>query len=310
MSQIVGLDRPVEFAGLGLHLEECRRFWPGSLFRSLVRETARRVGVQPHALSVRVLLHLPRVASQEGWVTRRQAQRELRVSAKGLHDDIRAVSSQVSSKEFRLRDLIFEEIDAARAAPFLKSLHYLRSTRQGSLYFALLDPVDRLPITLCSVSPLDWQRVANQISKQFEISPRRMWDVSRVYSVDAAPRNAISSLLSKVRTYLRRSADSADLLVTAVDPNLGFTGSSYRASNWQHWMSVKARPYIYENGRYITPRQLRERFGTSSLKALQAEHSGRFQQSKVRLLDSMIFCSKVNDATRAVPAHDRRRLHR
>src|SRR4029453_11837367 len=305
MSQMVGLNPPLEFAGMGLHLEECRRFWPGSPFRSLVRETARRVGVQPHALAVRVLLHLPRVASQEGWITRREAQRELRISAQGLHDDIRVVSNHVSSKEFRLPDLIFEEIDASRALPFLKSLHYLRSTRQGSLYFALVDPVDRLPITLCSLSPLEWQRVANQISKQFEISTRRVWEVSRVYSVDDAPRNAISSLLSKVRSHLRRRAHSADLLVTAVDPNLGFTGSSYRAANWQHWMSVRARPYMYENGRYVTPRQLRERFGTSSLVELQVKYPGRFQQSRTRLLDTMIFCGSVNGETKVVPAPER-----
>jgi hypothetical protein len=273
-------------------------------------ETARRVGVQPHALSVRVLLHLPRVASQEGWVTRRQAQRELRMSAQGLHADTQAVSSQVTSKEFRIRELIFEEIEASRALPFLKSLHYLRSTRQGSLYFALVDPIDRLPITLCSLSPLEWRCVANQISKQFEISPRRVWEVARVYSVDAAPRNAISSLLSKVRKHLRRSGDSADLLVTAVDPNLGFTGSSYRAANWQHWMSIRARPYIYEDGRYVTPRQLRERFGTSSLVELQVKYPGRFQQSRARLLDTMIFCGSVTGETTAVPVPERRRLRR
>jgi hypothetical protein len=307
---MIGLNPPLEFAGMGLHLEECRRFWPGSPFRSLVRETARRVGVQPHALAVRVLLHLPRVASQEGWITRREAQRELRISAQGLHDDIRVVSNHVSSKEFRLPDLIFEEIDASRALPFLKSLHYLRSTRQGSLYFALVDPIDRLPITLCSLSPLEWQRVANQISKQFEISPSRVWEVSRVYSVDAAPRNAISLLLSKVRKHVRCSADSADLMVTAVDPNLGFTGASYRATNWQHWMSVRARPYMYENGRYVTPRQLRERFGTSSLVELQVKYPGRFQQSRAPLLDTMIFCGSVNGETKVVPAPERRRLRR
>jgi hypothetical protein len=309
MSQVVVLDRPLE-GGFGLHLEECRRFWPGSPFRSLVRETARRVGVQPQALAVRVLLHLPRVASQEGWVTRSQAQRELRISAHGLDADTRAVSSHVSPKEFRLRDLIFEEIDASRALPFLKSLHYLRSVRQGSLYFALVDPVDRLPITLCSLSPLEWKRVANKISEQFEISQRRVWEVSRVYSVDTAPRNAISSLLSRVRNHLRRSGHSADLLVTAVDPNLGFTGSSYRAANWQHWMSVKARPYIYENGQYTTPRQLRERFGTSSPVELHAKYPGRFQQSRARLLDTMIFCGSVKGETKVVPVPERRRLRR
>ncbi len=131
-----------------------------------------------------------------------------------------------------------------------------------------------------------------------------------MYSVDSAPPNAISSLLSRVRTYLRRNMPSADLLVTAVDPNLGFTGSSYRAANWQQWMTVKARPYLYEDGHYVSPRQLRERYGTASLVELQAKYPGRFQQSKVRLLDSMIYCCSVNGETKVVPAQERRRLHR
>jgi hypothetical protein len=310
MSHIVGLDRPLRGAGLGLHLDECRDFTLGSRYRALVRETARRVEVEPGALALRVLLHLPRVASREGWVTRCQAQRELRISAKGLDADTRAARSQVTRKEFRLCDLIFEEIDSSRALPLLQSLHYLRSARDGSLYFALVDPIDGLPVTVCSLSPLEWKLVATQLSKQFAICPARVWDVSRVYSVDAAPRNAISSLLSKVRAHLRRSTKSADLLVTAVDPNLGFTGSSYRAANWQQWMTIRARPYVYENGRHVTPRRLREWFGTSNLGELRAKYPGRFEQSRVRLLDSMIFCSSINGETEAVPAQDRRRLRR
>ena len=137
-----------------------------------------------------------------------------------------------------------------------------------------------------------------------------VWDVSRVYSVDRAPRNAISYLLSRVRSYLRRNMPSIDLLVTAVDPNLGFTGSSYRAANWQQWMTVRARPYLYDNGRYVTPRQLREKFGTSSLIELQANYPGRFQQSRVRLLDPMIYCCNVNGETRLSSAQHRRRLNR
>ena len=102
----------------------------------------------------------------------------------------------------------------------------------------------------------------------------------------------------------------ADLLVTAVDPNLGFTGCSYRAANWQQWMTVKARPYFYENGCYVSPRQLRERYGTASLIELKAKFPERFQQSRVRLLDSMIYCCSLNGETRVVLAQERRRLHR
>jgi hypothetical protein len=131
-----------------------------------------------------------------------------------------------------------------------------------------------------------------------------------MYSVDGSPQNAISSLLSKVRAYLRRNVPSVDVLVTAVDPNLGFTGCSYRAANWQEWITVKARPYFYEDSQYVSPRQLRERYGTSSHIELRARHPGRFEQSRAKLLDSMIFCGSVNGETTVVPALERRRLRR
>jgi hypothetical protein len=297
-------------AGLRLHLDECRSFSGTSSFPALVRETARRVGVEPRALAVSVLLHLPRVASQKGWVTRWQAQRELRISAARLHGDAHAVRDHLPVKRFPLHELAFEVIDPSRAIPLLTSLHYLRSARQDSLYFGLVDPMDRRPVSLCSVSRLEWKCVSRQLQAQFAVRPDGVWDVSRVYSVDSAPANAISFLLSRVRVYFRRNFPTADLLVTVVDPNLGFTGSSYRASNWQQWMTVKARPYLYEYDRHVTPRQLRKRYGIASLIELQARFPDRFQQSKVRLLDSMIFCCSVNGGTKVVPAQERRRLRR
>lgn len=291
-------------------LAECRSFSSTSSFGVLVRKVAREVDVEPRALAVRALLHLPRVASRTGWVTNWRVKREVEISAEQLGQDIQGARKFLPVGKFPLCDLAFEEIDSRRAVPVLSLLHYLRSARPGSRYFALVDPVHSLPVSLCSVCPLEWKRVGSQISTQFAIPRERVWDVSRVYSVDGAPPNAISSLLSRVRTYLRRSMSAADLLVTAVDPNLGFTGGSYRAANWQQWMTIQARPYVYEYRRYVTPRQLRERFGTSSLVELHAQYPGRFEQSKVRLLDSMIYCCSVNGETKVVPAQERRRLHR
>jgi hypothetical protein len=296
-------------ADAGLHLDECR-LSRASLFGALARDTAREAGVEFRSLAVRVLLHLPRVASNKGWVRQWQAQKELRISAERLRRDAWEARTHLPVEKFTLRELAFELIDPSRAVPVLTSLHYLQSVRPHSMYLALVDPIDRLPVALCSVSALEWKCVANQISAQFTIPPERVWDVSRMYSVDGAPANAVSFLLSKVRTYLRRNMSSADLLITAVDPNLGFTGGSYRAANWQQWMTVKARPYFYDNGHYVSARQLRERYGTASLVELKARHTKRFQQSRATLLDSIIYCCRINGATEVVPARDIRRLHR
>jgi hypothetical protein len=310
LSQTLEARHQSPVGAASIHLHECRTQLPASSFSALVSETACRADVEPRALAVRALLHLPRVATYSGWVPRPQVQRELRITAARLRSDVHAASRHVPIGKFQLPDLDFEEIDSPRALPVLTSLHYLRGSRPDSLYFALVDPINRLPVSLCSISPLQWKCVAKQLSGQFSIPPKAVWDVSRVYSIDSAPPNAISSLLSKLRIYIRRNMPSVELLVTAVDPNLGFTGGSYRAANWKKWMIVRARPYLYEKGHYVSPRQLREQYGTARLAELQAKYPGTFQQSRVQLLDTMIYCCNVNGETKAVPVQDMRRLHR
>ena len=54
-------------------------------------------------------------------------------------------------------------------------------------------------------------------------------------------------------------------------------------------MTVKARLYLYENRRYVSPRQLRERYGTANLTVLQDKYPNRFRMSGAALLDSMIY---------------------
>jgi hypothetical protein len=124
-----------------------------------------------------------------------------------------------------------------------------------------------------------------------------------------APPNAISFLLARVRTWFRLYEHGVQLLTTAVDPNLGFRGASYKAANWQTWMTIQARPYLYHGSQYVTPRQLRARFGTSSVDELRVLcPNERFTQSRLRLQDSQIFCCRVDRETE--PAATIRRLHR
>ncbi|HEY0475664.1 MAG TPA: hypothetical protein VGD34_28535 [Kribbella sp.] len=302
------LTSPVESTVLRLSLDDCRR--PDSLFSDLVRDAALVNGLEPRALTVRTLLHLPRVARFNGTVGRRQIEMELRRSAAGLRTDQAKIRSLIPTNKFPLQDLRFVEYDAREAAAIFSHLHYLRSARAGSRNFALVDPVNGLPVSLCSVSPLEWLRVGRQLQTQFGVPRERVWDVSRVYSFDVAPSNAISFLLAKVRNVFRTEVRDVDLLTTAVDPNLGFIGSSYRAANWHRWMSIQARPYLYVDRLYASPRQLRQRFGTANLSELQARHGAVVEQSRAKLLDSTIFCCRVRGETEFVAPDDQRRLRR
>ena len=291
-------------------LSECRA--PGSLFTELVNIAAHKARVDPRALRVRTLLHLPRVATPSGQVNQRQIERELFHSARLLREEARTVRQLMPDRKLALQELIFvEDFDTAIADKLFSSLHYLRSARPGSRNFALADPMDGRPVTICSISPLEWKKVGTWIHAQFGIPQEASWDVSRVYSCDAAPHNAISFLLSRVRGSLGRSARRINLLITAVDPNLGFTGSSYRAAGWKCWLTVQPRPYLYQDRRYASPRQLRQRFGTSNLAELKAQHPNhRFEYSRNLLLDSLIFCCRINGETETMPLGSQHRLHR
>ncbi|WP_433022550.1 hypothetical protein [Kribbella sp. CA-294648] len=292
-----------------MSLDDCRD--PSSEFGRLVKEAARRRGVEPRALAVRALLHLPRVAGFGGRLTRRQVGAEIARSADELLSDQAKVERLVPAGVFELQDLRFvADYSGADAEAVFTHLHYLRNARPGALNYALVDPVYGQPISLCSVSPLEWRRVGRQIATQFKVPMAGVWDISRVYSFDVAPPNAISYLLARVRSDMRRRRSDVQLLTTAVDPNLGFTGSSYLAANWQRWMTIKARPYMYYRNRYVSPRQLRAQFDTTNVAELGAMHGGEFQQSRARLLDSMIFCCRVTGTTEFVPPELQRRLHR
>jgi hypothetical protein len=307
---ITDYDKPA-VAGVGrLMLSECRV--PHFLFTELVSVAARKAGVDPRALGIRALLHLPRVATPSGLVSIRQIERELFHSARLLRKEATAVRQLIPDGKLALEELSFvKDFDTAIADKLFSSLHYLRSARPGSRNFALVNRMDGRPVTICSISPLEWKKVGNWVRIKFGISQETIRDVSRVYSCDAAPRNAISFLLSRVRSSLCRSGKSINLLITAVDPNLGFTGSSYRAAGWQCWLTVQPRPYLYQDRRYATPRQLQQRFGTSNLTELKAQYPNhRFEYSRSPLLDSMIFCCRINGETETMPLGSQHRLHR
>lgn len=290
-------------------LQDCRN--PDSEFNDLVRAAAENRRVEPRALAVRTLLHLPRVAEYDGRIARRQLDDELTRCARELLTDQEKVKRLMPAGRFALQELRFvADYSTDDAADIFTHLHYLRSSRPGSLNYALVDPYYGLPVSLCSVSPLEWRRVGRQIATQFDVPMNAVWDVSRVYAFDCAPPNSISYLLARVRNDIRQRVPDAQLLSTAVDHNLGFVGSSYLAANWHRWMTVKPRPYLYYEKSYITPRQLRDKFPTANFAELRKTYGAKFERSRTPLLDSAIFCCRIKVPTESVPDDLQRRLKR
>jgi hypothetical protein len=80
-------------------------------------------------------------------------------------------------------------------------------------------------------------------------------------------------------------------LLTYVNPNMGFRGTSYRASGWQLLGIESGTKYRYIDGRYITDRKLAARFGSHSDDTYQRLLSDRFAVSAMPLEPLLVFHS-------------------
>lgn len=275
---------------------------PDPLFIERTKQKAKAAGLEWRSLRTRTLLHLPRVAAADGALSWEEVDTELDRRADELHADETRVRGLIPTDGFaEAKNLVFvENYGPSEANDIFANLHYLKNARKDSKNFALLDPVHGRPVSLCSISPLQWKPVAKQLFRRFGILQENVWDVSRMYSFGVAPRNATSFLLAKVRKAMSTDEPTAKLLTTAVDPNVGFNGISYKGANWKEWMRISPRPYLYLDGNYVSPRQLRERFGTANLAQIAVDFGIEVTPSAVRLQPSSIFCCRIDGATEAV----------
>src|SRR5207253_687620 len=103
-----------------------------------------------------------------------------------------------------------------------------------------------------AVSPVDVSHLETLVSSR-GVASSAASVVSRVFAFDLAPRNTLSFLLAAVQRE-ERHFGVTDLL-TYVNPNMGFTGTSYYAANWA--LAAEApHKYYYLDDRYITLREL------------------------------------------------------
>ena len=281
---------------------------------SLETEAAGKFDVTLRDLRPRVRLHLPRIADAAGRMEASRLASEIYRCAAILGDDYTAVEALRPRTSRPVTQLEFRRLEPKMANPIFEHLHYLRSARPGAENFGLVDPEHGLALCLCSVNTIDWSKLARQLSRvaagREPVKEDAIRDVARVYSFDTAPKYSISRLLAQVRAQLRAEVPAARLLTTVVDPNLDFDGRSYRAAGWTQWATVRARPYLYVDRQYTSPRQLRALYGTSHPVELREKLGARFTMSRIRLADSIVFCSRTRGKTEDGPDGRVVRMHR
>jgi len=226
------------------------------------------------------LLHLPRLASSEGMIDRKTASAEvtrLQMLRAGELEPYAALAA-VPAPRPDLHELEVRLISATDAEPIASHFHYLHSFRAGCISVAAV--YGSQIAALCSISPFDLWHVADELP----VLPEDVAVVSRVFAFDWAPRNTISFLLARAEKLC-----PVRMLLTYLNPNMGFTGASYRSANWQLVGLETGTRYAYLDRRYITdremallPRATQRRVEFSRMSLLPLEIYGRLLERSPR----------------------------
>jgi hypothetical protein len=244
---------PASAGSLG-RTPEIIQLGPGPAIAALARRHA-ECGVSPRALEVESLLHLPRLADSRGVVTRARADAEVARLSRRLHTLYQPVEELLRPPAVapELSDLRLRVVEERVASTVAKHLHYLHSPRRHSVHLGSYTSEQRL-VAMVSLSRLDIPPIAAALPDR--VSPEETLVLSRLFAFDWAPRNTISHLLSNVERRLRHAHPEIRLLLTYLNPNLGFDGASYRAANWSLFGYEAGTRYGYLDEDYITDREI------------------------------------------------------
>ncbi|WP_455754896.1 Mom family adenine methylcarbamoylation protein [Streptomyces nigra] len=183
----------------------------------------------------------------------------------------------------------FRNISESLAKELCRSLHYLGTYREGSMDFGLFMPGDDLPTAYCSVSGIGFDSRRSGLARMLQVEERQIAVVSRSYTSPLAPRNTVSYLLARVRKALRGRPGGYEVMATAVDSNLGFTGASYAAAGWKLVTKRAVPKYRYIDGNFMADRQVFSSFGTLRSDLLRSALGAAYAESSCGLKPRLIF---------------------
>ncbi len=213
-----------------------------------------RTGISERDLNKQLLLHLPRIPWSELADSQRIAQEAERL-AEMLRKDRSGFESwahQPKIQRLTKPDAIVRACEPEVARQVHERFHYIRSYHPGTVHLALnLRPHLEVPVALASISPMDIKHLDWLFASAAE--KESVLVLTRLFAFDWAPRNSISYLLGQVGKWTKRNFPRVKALLTYVNPNLGFTGSSFLAAGWRPFLE-KRTVYSYLRGSYITQR--------------------------------------------------------
>jgi len=247
----------------------------------------------------RTLLHLLRFSDTELAESGTIETEVARLAAKALISQ-RLVPCALQSRragDIDVRQSHLEVCDARITTAVHTAFHYLGSVRRDGVHLGLsAGPGLEGLLSVATFAPLDVPHLKNTLPDGIE--PTQVLVLARLVAFEGAPRNTLSRTLRLAASWLRLRNPSIRFLLTYLDPNLGFSGSFYRAANWIPYAREMKRRYLYLDADYVTDRAMIANYGTAELGRLQRELGGRVTVSVRPLRPLDIYAYPIDAAAR------------
>jgi hypothetical protein len=238
--------------------------------------------IPPRDLERLLLLHLPRFEANDIQRTSTIRSEAVRLLEEALlrRRNYEGWAKYDKITEFVKHDLSAIECSDETAQVIYERFHYIGGCRKGIVHLGLYHQSHPdVPMALMTLSEMDIVHLRGAIG----LDGLTSLVVSRSFAFDWAPRNSLSFLTSRVRQWLRNNIPEVGLLLTYVNPNLGFRGTSYDASGWWEFGS-KDTIYRYLRDKYLSYRMMLE---------LTPEEQQHTTTSRVQLAPLRILATKV-----------------
>ena len=257
---------------------------------NIIKEVPRPNFISLDTLERQILLYIPRLFTDSHKPTPNEFKGEIKRIINILQDKIEPFKDFLgppSNPPRSIKEMVFSIIDAPIAKIIHERFHYLGSFRNDGIHLGFRSQDEDKVISLITLSPFDLDHIYPYVPTGVSIS--EIMVVSRIYSFDWSPRNTISYMLKRTNQFLYENHRNIKMLITYLNPNIGFTGSSYKASGWNLFGKEGGTRYSYLDGNYITDRELVKIFGTSASDVLINKEPNRFEVTKINLAPLSIF---------------------
>lgn len=166
------------------------------------------------------------------------------------------------------KPIYFARVNSRVGELIQAKLHYISCQRQDTLFhFGLFRQGDRFPFAYAAFSILDRKYIRNNLP--FKLPMNNLLVLTRSFNINSSPENSMSLLFGLCRQFFKDNFQTLKFyaILTAVNPNIFFKGTIFKASRFFLFATIPFEP-LYYKGRYISRKYCQKFFNTQDKREL------------------------------------------